>query len=1097
MTKEKQETVNLGLFGKIAHYFIHNSKLSILLIISIVVWGVVSFVFTPKQYDPEITAPSFQVKLIAPSAESEEFYDRITKIFEDELLDINGVEDVISQTQEGGSADITVNFFVGENEEESNIKIRQRVDEVRNKVPDVVNKVERITISERDPDDIAVYTLALTSEEKDLLTLRELAIDYQEILKKTDQVTNVEIHGGDRRELRITLDEEKLAEYQLDPRIVLGKVRQHSYRIFVSDEFEENGQRKVVEVNGLFENPEEAKGMVISKTNGVPVKLGDLGEVEYVAEEKDSYIRFKDQANTEKQVVYLSLAKEDGANITVVTDSIKEKIKTLEVPENVQIVEVRNDGEIAREEINELVFNLLLAVVIVAVILLFFLGWRPALVAALAIPLSISSVFGVALITGQTINRITLFALILSLGLLIDNATVIVENAVRHLNQRKSSRKLAVAKAVDEVGVGLFLATLTTVVAFLPMMFVTGMMGPYMGPIPFFVPVALIASLAIAYTLNPYLSSVFLKPKNDNQEKTEDSKFFKKYRELLNTIFTNKSLRRLVLVGAVIVTLIVLTLPTFQAVKFRMLPKDNKEKFYVYLDYSDKTTLGNNLENTKEIEDIILTQNEVDNLQSFVAGGPIADFNGMFRGVEGRVADNQATIKVNLTDSSARSQSSEEIAENLRKVLLRETSEYEDLRLTVVEDAPGPPVRSTAMVKIKGIDRENINQEEREKIKQITKDFEDIFEQTEGIVDVDSDLREPVETVSLQVKLEEASNRGLMTKDIIDNLDIALEGRPVTLYRDTVDKERERIFLTMEEELEKDLERLRNMQINYVPTIKEQLDGETVKVKADRQIALKEVVEIERVTRDNVLFSQNKDLTYSVKGEMEGRSVTYAAVDVLIKMYEYKLPWTDNSELIKINMFEAEYEDKDTGFRYVVKWDGEWELTLEVFRDLGLAMLVAVFLIYAILVAQFKSFKVPLLILGTVPLALIGVLPGYAILGLINGMYFNATSMIGVIALAGIVVNNAIIMVEYIKQLETQGNNLKSSVIEAAATRLRPITLTALTTIFGSLTLVTDPVWAGLGWSIVLGMTASTILTLTVFPVSYYTFMQKPQNNDD
>ncbi len=1090
----------LNWAGKIAHFFIKNSQLSILLIVTIFIWGIVSFILTPKQYDPKITAPSYQVFLEAPSAESAEFYDRITRVFEDGILDIPTVEDVMSTTTEGGSAVITVNYYVGEDEEESNIKLRQKVDELRNDVPGVVNKVERITIRAQDPDDVPIVTLALLSDQNSLVTMREYAVDYAEVLKKVPQVTNVQIHGGIQKELKITLDPDKLTQFKIDPRIVVGKVEQNSYRYFVSDEFiKEPGDdeaRSVVEVNALFENEEEARNVVITKVAGKPVLLKDIATVEHTAVEQKRFIRYKDKDHGEQNVVYISLAKEDGSNIAVVSNAILQRAEELDLPEDVVMQTVRNDGEVANKEIQDLTISLFLAIGIVAIILFVFLGWRPALTAAMAIPLTISVVFGIALISGETINRITLFALILSLGLLVDNATVIVENAVRHISMRKVDRHLAVAKAVGEVGTGLLLATATTLLAFFPMAFVTGMMGPYMGPIPFFVPVALIGSLVIAYSLNPFLISRLVKAKVEEKqsrahasEPSRSARFYESYKRFLTAIISRKVLRRSVMSGSILLVLLAVSLPAVQAVKFRMLPKDDKEKMYVYIDYPDDTALVDTLEKSERIEDKILEHEDVASVQTFVAASPITDFNGMFRGVSGRTGKNQATIKINLYEN--RANKSEEVALDLRPELQESIDMFKDAKLTIVEDAPGPPVRSTAMVTVKGQNRENITDENREKLKLIAQDFEGIFQNTEGVMDIDTTVAESVQTISFNVELEKAGNMGLTTSDIIHNLDIALNGRVATLYRETVDKERENVFVTFPKEYEQDIERLQDLTINYVPTTKTQIEGEVYKVRADKQVRLGDVVTLEYVDRDNVIHSENNDIAYSVQAEMGERSVTYAAIDILQEMWNYSLPWTENSKRVGFGLYGAEYEDLDTGFRYNVSWDGEWELTLDVFRDLGLAMLVGIFLIYAILVAQFRSYKLALLILGTVALGLIGVMPGYALLYQITGLYFNATSMIGVIALAGIVVNNAIIMVEYLNQLQKDGQNFQEALINAAATRLRPIVLTAMTTILGSLTLVSDPVWAGLGWSIVLGMTASTFLTLTVFPTFVYAMMKK------
>jgi len=1120
MSKKNNNQKPLGWAGKIAKYFIENSKLSLLLIMAIMAWGTISFVATPKQYNPKITAPTFQINMYAPSADSEEFYDRITKEVEHSMMSLEGVENVLSFTQEGGYGIVTVQFFVGEDEEESNIKVRQRMDEVRGTLPSVVNEVDRISITELDPDDVPVLTFALTGEDATADELYAEARSYREILRLADGVSKVENHGGLAKELRIELDPVKMEETGINPKSVMAKIGQTSSRFFVSDEAEGvGGDRNMIEVNGLFEDPQTTANLIVSRIDGQPVRIKDIGEVIYGPQVAKSYSMYRTSEDhlDSRDTVFISVAKNENANVTTVTDSVIEIAdEKIELPDGYKLEVVRNDGEVARKAINGLTWNLITAIAIVAVVLLLFLGWRAAIIASVAIPLTIGSVFGIALMTGQTINRITLFALILSLGLLVDNATVIVENAVRHIKLGRETKNNAIARAVGEVGTGLFLATLTTLFAFFPMFFVTGMMGPYMQPIPFFVPVALIASLLIAYTLNPFLSSIFL-AENKKAEKElkgleriredvveiEDfghekdgrndkvQEFFDGYKNLLQNLFNNNGLRKIVLSLTVLATFVALLLPVFQIVQFRMLPKDDKNQFYIYIDYGTETQLSENLERTGELEEYLVKQDEIESVQTFISTPPIVDFNGLFKGSSSRVGDHQVTLKVNLTEPQDRKETSEEIAIDVRADLEDLVKKYEGTDFTIVEDAPGPPVRSTFMLKIKALDRENITEENREKVKQIADDFKQKFEDVDGVVDIQDSVYEPVKTISFKVNTEEASKRNLRTQDIIDFLYVALEGKPVTLYRDSVDKPREEVFVTFAGDLEKDIEALKEIKINWTPVVQAEVNGEIVKPQADRQVALSEVAEIVEVERDNTISSDNQAMTYYIGAEMEGRSVVYAAIDTIFEIVDYELPFTENSKLVNWNLYGAEFKDEDTGMRYMLEWDGEWELTLDVFRDLGIAMLFAILLIYGILVAQFKSFKVPALILGTVPLALIGVLPGYAVLGAINGNYFNATSMIGVIALAGIVVNNAIIMVEYIKQLQDEGKDLKTALSEGAATRLRPIVLTALTTILGSLTLVTDLVWAGLGWSIVFGMTASTLLTLIIFPALYYQFMRE------
>ena len=1084
----KNSSSQLSWAGKIAHYFIKNTKLSLLLLLAILVWGALSFFITPKQYNPDITAPTFQINLYAPSADAEEFHDRITKEVEHAMNGLEGIDDILSVTQEGGYGMITVQFDIGFDTQQANLAVRQRMDEVRGTLPHVVNEVDRITIEELDPDDVPVMTLALTDESQELHQLYSQARGYRDQIKQIDGISKVEIFGGETKQMKVKIDQDSIEETGIIPSSIIQKIRQDSTRFFITDEAEEGGQRKSLTVDGLARGQEDLEQLVVGSDQGEPVELQDIAKVVYEPQKTKSYTRFVTEDDRD-QAIFMAISKKPETNVTQLTDRVQQVVDTTDLAAEVNVV--RDDGVVAQESIFGLVGNLVVAIIIVASILFLFLGWKAALVASVAIPLTISSVFGVAYLTDQTINRITLFALILSLGLLVDNATVIVENAIRHIKEKTGkSPQESVAFAVDEVGSSLFLATLTTLFAFFPMLFVTGMMGPYMQPIPFFVPVALVVSLIIAFTLNPFLISQLFKKGQVSEQKSSGfvQSFYQWYEDTLRGLFRHNVRRHLLLLGSGLLTVAVLLMPVFQVVEFRMLPKDDKQQFFLHLDYPVDITLSENSQETQVYEDALLAHEDVVSVQSYVATPPVIDFNGLFRGSGNRQGIHQSTLRVNLTHPDDRELSSEEIVQELRTDM-EDLSEY-DPETVFVEEPPGPPVRSTAFLTVKGIDQENIQEEERAKLQEISQDMTQLFQDTEGVVDVHSQYQDPLETISLQVDKEEASKRNLRTSQIASYLSTAMDGQMVTLYRDRVDKPREAIVVTFAGDLEENID-LDDLKIAWSSPRPTEINGEIVKPYTDQQVSLSEVVTVERFDRDNLIFSENQNISYAVGGEMEGRSVVYATIDMIPQILDYQLPFTDETRLVDWNLYQAEFEDQETGQRYLIDWGGEWELTLDVFRDLGIAMAVAILLIYGILVGQFQSFKIPFLILGTVPMALIGVLPGYAVLTANSSLFFNAPSMIGVIALAGIVVNNAIIMVEYIRQLQQERYDFSEAITVGARTRLRPIVLTALTTVLGSLTLVTDPVWAGLGWSIGFGMTVSTILTLGIFPLLYYQFMKK------
>lgn len=1081
-----RENIKLGFAGKLAKFFVINTRLSILLIISLFVWGILSFLITPKQYNPEIVAPAFQIITEFPAATNTEVEELITKPLENVVMDIEGVDEVLSQSIDGGLSIVTVKFFVGESIEDSKIKLSQKVGENIDLKPQGVNEP---IIKEINPEDVPILTIAISSDKFSLSSLKKLAIDIRENIKKTKNTTNITIHGGREKQAKVMLDPNKLISQNISILQILDAI-QKSNTTVKSGKLDLEKKDVDVELNAFIKDIEDLENIVVISTNNDLVYLSDVAQISYEEEAIEDYVRLRHPSKNTGNTVYISVAKKKGSNISNVTSEVLdelEKLKTNLIPASVDLEIVRDEGKTASEEIMGLVINLIQAIVIVFFVLLIFLGSRASFVVAVAIPLTLATVFGVGLLAGQTINRITLFALILSLGLLVDNATVVVENAVRHINTSKKtgkSNKMAVIEAVDEVGVGLFMSTVTTLFAFFPMAFVTGMMGPYMGPIPFFVPAALTISMIIAFTINPFLASQFIKAES---EENSEQGFFKKnkyikaiekkvegllesYKQLLYKLFKDKKLRKS-LMGLIIGALIVaMMLPVFGIVKFRMLPKADREQFYVYLDFPIGTDVHENNRITDLVENKLLNQESVLSVQSFVGTAPIIDFNGLFKGAEGRSNAYQSTIKVNLTHHDIRKEKSEEIVQDIRPVLYKLLEKEPDIEIKLIEDPPGPPVLSTVLLKIQGNDYE--------KLKEMSYDIEDFLSETPEVVDIDNSRSEKTSQISLKVNHEKALSSGIKIEEAAYALRIAFTGTNATVLHND-QKEQEYIFLQFDQEHRNEIEDLASI---YLSNSKGQ------------KVPLSEIVDMETESKKDILYRDNREKTIYVYAEMGNRSVTYAAIDMFLKLIKYKLS-DDTGKMTGISFFGVDYLDEETGEEYQINWGGEWELTVEVFRDLGTAMFVAIFLIYVVLVAQFHSFKTPLIIMGTIPLAMIGVLPGFAILGVTNGIYFNATSMIGVIALAGIVVNNAIILVEYLNGLIGTGIAVEDALVEAGSTRLRPIVLTSLTTILGSFTIIGDPVWAGLAWSIIFGISISTVLTLIIFPILYYTFQGKEWNS--
>lgn len=1072
--------IKRGLAGKMAELFLSNKELGVLTIIVLLSWGIFSFLVMPKQYNPKIVAPAFSISTEFPGANSDEVYQLITRPMENKLKELSGVDKIMSESLDGGISIVTTQFYIGENIENAKISLMQKLESNKDISP---LGASSFMIQEIDPESVPIVVFSLTSNEYSSQSLRKMAIDIGEKLKMVSGTANIEVKGGRKKQLEVSLDEGRLSAYDISLEQVVGAISANNSRVSAGNIESDELNFRVV-IDGNIKDEKDLTKILVKKSGRDTIYLGDLADIEYNTGEIKNYVRYSEQ-DSSKEAVYLSVSKLAQSNAMSVSKEViaeMEKLKGENIFEKVDINLVRDDGRIAEEAVMSLTQNLFLAIGIVSLVLLFFLGWRSAIVVAVAIPLTLASVFGVGNLFGQSINRITLFALILSLGLLVDNATVVVENVYRMLRENPERKKTQViVQAVDEVGAGLFMSTVTTILAFIPMAFVTGMMGPYMGPIPFFVPVALVASLIIAFTINPFLLN-FLTPRDGvekRQEQKEKSFFLvfmdrikQRYEKILRKIIANKKLRRGILVGVFLLFLISMSLPALKIVKFRMLPKADKEQFYVYLDFPKYFSVEKTNEASRLAEKIIFQNNEVKSIQSYVGESQVVDFNGLFKGSDARVGENQATLKINFSRPDSRKKTSQDLVLSLREKLQDGLSNYPDLRIKLIEDPPGPPVLSTFLIKVQG--------ENQEKLEAIARDIEQKAFEIEKVVDVDSTINERTFEQVLEIDKEKANLSGLNSAQITSVVRTILSGTKVGLYHQSSDDEiqkpeQEYIVLNFKKE-----DRDQQNDLNKI----------FITNSFGEKVPLSAVTHFRENTTDSIIRSDDFKKTVYVSAEMGARSVTYSVIDAFKFLLDYKLP-SGNGKIENWSLFGINYRDQVSQEKFYVVLDGEWKLTLEVFRDLGIAMAVAIFLIYFVLVAQFKSLKIPLLIMGTIPLAMIGVMPGFALLGVTSGIFFNATSMIGVIALSGIVVNNAIIFLEYLNELKANGELIEEAIIKAGKTRFLPIILTSLTTVLGSLTIISDPVWSGLAWSIVWGLSVATFLTLVIFPLLYYTFERK------
>ncbi len=1074
------------MFGSIVKFFLENKALSWLVIVFIIVSGGFGFFGMPQQYNPEVTLPAFMIQTQFAGATAEEVQEFVTDELEEKLAEIKGVDTISSQSFEGGLSVVRVEFLVGEDLEKSKVKVFSKINENLDlaKNPNISAPLIK-TIS---PDDVAVGVWALTSNVFSENVLREKAIRMSKELQKIEGVANVMVTGGERKALKIIVDPEKLKSQNLSLDEVATALKMNNGRAIVGNLRTDKFLHEI-EVDTNIRSAEEAKNIVIG--NGIT--LGDIATVMEAYTEKTSYVQLYHQNHIRNQeAVYISIAKRKGENTSDVMDRAFNKIKALsEKQENadITITNIRNTAKIANDAIFGLGTNLIQSIVIVMLVLMVFLGGRAASLVAIAIPLSLFMVFFVGLMGEQTINKVTLFALILSLGLLVDSATVVVENIYRNIQMQDGRTKFQkIADAVQEVGVGLLLSTLTSVIVFLPLTQISGMMGAYMGPLAFFVPAALVCSLLVAYIITPFLSQFFFKcdekqkkkdvvpekviltsgeqlPSVDAiQKKPSDTKeqgfekFQNWYGRKIKNILESTRKQKLIIYTVFLAMFGVFIFIPLKLVHFQMLPKADNKTLWVTIDKQEGSSSDATQDLALQVQNAIAKLDDIESIMLFTGTSPIVDFNGLFRGFSGRTGEHQSSLLVSFTDDKEKT--SEEKAEEIRSTIapFRVSG---NATIRVVEDPPGPPVFSTLVVRVI-----SNSTQARENIRKVV---EKILYTTDGVVDIDSSHQHLYPRSTLVVDYKKAKLNNVSAYSIYKALDLAVT--PSIISRFSTD------HATEQSVIEFSIPKEKREQLGDIQKI-------AVKNRLGQMVPLSAVTKEIKTHSAQVLLKNDHRAESELYAEMESRSVVYAMIDVMFALYDDI--YSDRISIENFSLYGIDLKDKQTGEMVRLEWGGEFEMTLDNFRDLLIALSVAFALVYAILVGQFRSFMIPLLIMATVPLAFLGILPGFAVLDALNGTFLTATALIGFIALLGIVVNNAIIYLEYLEILRSKGYSIKDALIETGKTRLRPILLTSMTTVLGSLTIAGDPVWSGLAWSIVFGLSFSAILTLGIFPILYY-----------
>jgi multidrug efflux pump subunit AcrB len=1055
----------MGIAGRIANSFI-KSKLTPLIVISSLIIGLFAVVVTPREEEPQIIVPMIDVFVFYPGASSKEVEERVTRPMGKLLWEIKGVEYIYTMSRPGMSIAI-VRFYVGEDMEDSIVKLYNKLMSNYDKIPPGVSEP---LVKPKSIDDVPILTFTLWSDRYSGYELRRVAFEVADELKKDKDVSELHVIGGQRRQVRIDLEPSRLRAYNVSPLRIADTLQKANFTL-PSGTFPSNNREFIVDTGRFLKNPEEVGNVVVSVFNGRPVYLRDVAEITDAPEEPSDYVFIGfGPASNEKQgglleAVTISIAKKKGTNATQIAERMLDKIESLRgniIPSGVEIETTRNYGDTAKEKSDELLKHMLIAAISVTLLIAIALGWRESIVVAVAVPVTLALTIFVSYMYGYTLNRVTLFALIFSIGILVDDAIVVVENIHRHFRMGRVAPETAVL-AVDEVGNPTVLATFTVIAALLPMAFVSGLMGPYMRPIPVGASAAMLISLFIAFIISPWLSYIVLRgAKSHGESEKEESKIIgvlnRAYERNLRGLLDSGKKRIKAYGLVVLLLLIAIMLLGLKVVTVKMLPFDNKSELQVIVDMPEGVTLEETASLSTEIGEYLKTVPEVTNYQLYIGTAAPFNFNGLVRHYFLRRGSNVADIQVNFVPKGERRAQSHDIAKRIRPDIKKIGDRY-NARIKVVEIPPGPPVLSTLVAEIYGPDfKRQI---------EIAKQVMDIFEGTDGVVDVDWYVEDDQNKIVLDVDKEKASYSGISTDSVSKTLRMVLGGETVGLVHVEKDKEPVELYLRAPLPERAGIESLKEVTLMSP-------DGASVN--------LSELVKIKDVKEDKTIYGKNLKRVVYVIGDVAGReeSPVYAILKMKERIKELKLP--EGYELKQYFRDQPKLED-----RYSLKWDGEWQITYEVFRDLGIAFAGVMVLIYVMVVGWFRSFMIPFVIMAPIPLSLIGILPGHALLG----AFFTATSMIGFIAGAGIVVRNSIILVDFIELKLSEGRPLKEAVIDAGVIRFRPMLLTASAVVVGSSVILFDPIFQGMAISLMAGEVAATLLSRTMVPVLYYEYKKR------
>ncbi len=1062
----------MGLSGGIAQRFLKTEITPLLALVGLLL-GIFAVLVTPKEEEPQINVTFANVFIPFPGASAKEVEEVVSTPAEQVLSELEGVEHVYSVSQPGMSV-LTVSFEVGEPRTDAIVRLYNAVHSNSDWLPANIGTLTPI-IKPMGIDDVPIVSLTLWSEEENIGAheLARVAHSIEVELKRVKGTRDIYTLGSPDRVVHVLLDSRKLAAYNIAINELSGALQMANISRDAGVMVKDN-REILVRAGDFLSSAEEIGGLVINVLNGQPVYLRDVAEVHIGPDQPEQYVWIgMGAAGAEKGLTHggefpavtIAIAKQPGTNAVDVANQVIDRVEQLRgifIPEHVEVTVTRNYGETANDKAMHLIQKLIFATLSVVLLVLLTLGKREAFIVGTAIVVTLMMTLFASWAWGFTINRVSLFALIFSIGILVDDAIVVVENIHRHMQLNKGKLLSEIIPgAVDEVGGPTILATFTVIAALLPMAFVTGLMGPYMSPIPINASMGMLISLAVAFVVTPWLTLKAFgeQPKVHHHEEGTPG-LYPLFNKLMRPFLGEHQGRgkRWGLFAVILVLIgLSVSLAMVKLVVLKMLPFDNKSEFQVVVDMPEGTPVEETARVLRELGGYLATIPEVTDYQAYVGTSSPVNFNGLVRQYYLRSASNMGDIQVNLVDKSLRERKSHQVALAARGPL-QEIGLRLGANVKVVEVPPGPPVQAPLVAEVYGLDYEGQIQ--------VAGQLREVFSNTDEVVDVDDSVEIAAPRYLIQVDRSKAALHGVSQQDIVDSIATVLRGADVSYMHHGHTKYSVPIRVEIPEGDKSDINTLLGIKIRSSNGL---------------LVSLSDLVKVRAEYREYAIYHKDLMPVVFVTADAAGKtdSPLYGMFDIFFQLKERVF---EQGHIIDQTLFFQ----PDNPYRYSVKWDGEWQVTYETFRDMGIAYGVGLILIYLLVVAQFRSYLVPLIIMIPIPLTIIGVMPGHALLG----AQFTATSMIGMIALAGIIVRNSILLVDFINQELAEGRSFDEAVIRSGAVRAKPIVLTGLAAMLGAMFILDDPIFNGLAISLIFGILVSTLLTLLIIPVMYYALMR-------